>query len=396
MKIWSLNQITNEEKENILSQHREIYNGYRTVQSNPSNTQPLYVQDFAKDKDGAVMSNKGNIKKYTNVGINEQKEELNCSECGGMVKEGECVECGWKGEVGEMKEDDVIYKTGKLSDIYNVEDLGDSEFDYVEGGGNKFGTFEKMRHMKEQEELDEINPEALKKGKKYKFDIPSYEDEIEYSDEYEDKAGGEKMYKFKGRKDDTHLVSKGSIEKFLRDLEEQGVTGGGNSPDTSISNVKSAYDFKSSGPIYAYPTEGELEENHLGAYDAMESAWNEDEIEEANDVSGVQGVYGDMEPAYDFDSEGPGKAGPYQRSSWAGTVNDEPSDDDMYWEKDLDQDELDLDVEKFNPEDKSWEDITRYTGEDEFANLVDEDLAESVKNQKTKIQEMFKRMKVIK
>jgi hypothetical protein len=368
MKIWSLGQISNEEKQNILSQHKEIYNGYKTLNPNVSNPQPLYVQDFAKDKVGAVINNKGNVKGYTNFGINEQKEELTCSECGGVMQEGECSECGWKGEVGEMEE----YNTGKLSDIYNVQDLGDDEFDYVEGGGNKYGTFKKMQY---ESEMDEIDVKKLKKGDKYKFKIPDYEEDVVFSDEYDD--NDDKIYKFKGDSGMTHMMKKSSMEKFLQDIEEQGMTGGGSSPDTSKSYIKPAYDFKSDGPMDAFPTE-ELDEMY------MESAWD-DEIEEANDISGVQGVYGDMEPPYDFDSEGPGKAGPYQRSSWSGFAEDEPEEN-----------ELEIDFEKFDPRDKSWEEITAYTGEDEFSNLVDEDLKESFLNQKKKIQEMFDRFKKVK
>jgi hypothetical protein len=59
------------EKNNILDQHKTIYDGYVTQFGQQSNTQPLYVQDFANDKGGIVVSNKGNVKPYTNVGINE-------------------------------------------------------------------------------------------------------------------------------------------------------------------------------------------------------------------------------------------------------------------------------------------------------------------------------------
>ena len=62
-----------------------------------------------------------------------------------------------------------------------------------------------------------------------------------------------------------------------------------------------------------------------------------------------------MDPPYDFDSEGPGKAGPYQTSSY----NEEEMED-----------------------------------EEEFE--IDEDLQESFHNQKNKIMEMMNRMKVIK
>jgi hypothetical protein len=59
------------EKNNILDQHKTIYDGYVTNYNQESNTQPLYVQDFANDKEGITVSNKGVVKKYTNMGINE-------------------------------------------------------------------------------------------------------------------------------------------------------------------------------------------------------------------------------------------------------------------------------------------------------------------------------------
>jgi hypothetical protein len=386
---FSAGRLSEQEKEDILSQHRELYNGYQTMQPKVSNQQPLYVQDFAKDKDGVVLNNKGDIKKYTNVGINEAKEEMLCSECGGMMQEGECSECGYKGQMEgskneempegfgkkgnnheltmnalddlfdekskkktnknhintmksiedlfdyddyskEEEEDSLMKKgidsirkfftkesaTGELDDIYNVKDLDleDGDFDYVEGGGNDYNTFEKMHHMKK------LRSESEEDGVEYGIDDPDNED-----DGFEDIQAGEgEMY-------------------------EQGLTGGGNAPDMDISNIKSAYNFISDGPDEVYPTEGEIEEDD--DFETMESAWlyMEDELDEVNDISGVQGIYGDMDPAYDFDSEGPGKAGPYQRSSW----NEELED-------------------------------------------LDENKKISFFNQKNKIHEMFNRMKVFK
>lgn len=459
---FSANNLSNEEKENILAQHRTIYDGYRTLQPNVNNTQPLYVQDFAKDKVGAVVNNKGVAKPYTNVGINEQylnnigekaplpkkatrelsrivdEEEMVC-ECGGEMYEGECMECGWKGEVGAMEEEmyetyeedesmcsecggemmegecsecgykmeetNEGYKTGKLSDIYNVEDLGDSDFDYVQGGGNDYGTFEKMHHMKgiKNEQIED-----------------NYEDPDNEDDGFEDlQADGGEMY-------------------------EQGYTGGGNAPDMDISNIEPAYnfkskgpsegdgpfnieaddmdldshdeeeafDFQSNGPDSVFPTEGEMEESaelytdkfdDVKEYETMESAWS-DEMEEANDISGVQGIYGDMEPAYDFDSDGPGSAGPYQTSSWGESEMEGQSPrkheyNKMMRKKDAlskgeDFDDSEFDISDYGDDirDKSWEEITAMTGDDEFSN-VDEDIRESFLQQKNKITEMFIRMK---
>lgn len=405
MKIWGIGQISPDEKENILSQHKEIYNGYKSYYPNIPSEQPLYVQDFANDKGGITVNNRGEVKKYTNVGINEQTESKEvcdecgamemeeskgmCSECGGEMMEGECMECGWKGEVGEgkqmcsecgnqMMEGECMecgwrgdmeegYKTGHLDDIYDEEDLNpNDEFDYVKGASNRTNAF----HIKEDDGDDFINYED-------NFEDPDNED-----DGFEDlQMGDSEMY-------------------------EQGYTGGGNAPDMDLSNIEPAYDFVSDGPMAGgdvYPTEGEMDEE----WEQMESAWAED-IDE-NDVSGVQGIYGDMEPAYDFDSEGPGKAGPYQHSEWGEDEMEEQYPRKHEYRKmlrkadaedkgeDFDDSELDMsDYEDYGDmKDKSWEEISSYTGDDEFSN-VDEDIRESVVIQKNKIMEMMNRMKVIK
>ena len=375
---FGLGQMSTDEKSNILDQHRQIYNGYQAMQPKVSNTQPLYVQDFAKDKNGVTMSNKGVVTHYTNVGINESveegemceqcggqmnegiceqcgggmmNEEAECSECGGMMYEGECSECGYKGQMDE--------ETGHLDDIYNQKDLNlkHGDFDYVEGGGNDYGTFEKMHHMKEQAD-----------------DYVNYED----------------------------------------NLDEQG----GNADDMDVDDVEPAFDFESEGPGMgdAYPVneEGNMDEPEI-TYDAMESAFNDDEMDE-QDISGVQGIYGDMDPAFDFDSEGPGKAGPYQHSQYE-SENGETEEqylpkhvwDDAHKkghvkthkelgidsDDDFDEDELEVDFDEFDPRDKSWEEITAHTGDDEFGG-VDEDIKESLITQKNRIMEMMNRMNVIK
>lgn len=62
--------ITKEEKENILDQHKKPYDGYVTQYIKPE-VQPLYVQDFANDKEGLTVNNKGEVKHHTYMGINE-------------------------------------------------------------------------------------------------------------------------------------------------------------------------------------------------------------------------------------------------------------------------------------------------------------------------------------
>jgi len=62
---------TKEERENILDQHKKLYDGYVTKYNQESNMTPLYVQDLANDKGGITVSNKGDVTQYKNIGINE-------------------------------------------------------------------------------------------------------------------------------------------------------------------------------------------------------------------------------------------------------------------------------------------------------------------------------------
>jgi hypothetical protein len=65
-------KMTKEEKENILDQHKKIYDGYVT-QYGQNVPQPLYVQDFANDKGGITINNKGEVTQYKNMNINEMR-----------------------------------------------------------------------------------------------------------------------------------------------------------------------------------------------------------------------------------------------------------------------------------------------------------------------------------
>lgn len=304
MRNYGIGQLTPAEKSDILNQHKSIYDGYRTMQPEVAKEQPLYIFDPAGDKEGLVVNNKGEVKKYTNFGINEQVESKSmCEQCGGQMTEGICEQCS----VSDMSEE-----TGHLDDIYNQEDLNpDSGFDYIEGDSNDVDTFEGI-HKNLYKEDDVIDDDG-------------FEDEELETDE----------------------------------LDEQG----GNADDMDVDDVAPAYDFVSDGPDAVYPVN---EDDDIVEYETMESAWADDMEEQ--DVSGVQGIYGAMEPAYDFDSDGPGQAGPYQTFSY----NEETEEGFMY-----------DDVDEINPDDLE--------DEDEWEE-IDEDLMENFKSQKNKISEMFNRM----
>lgn len=112
--------ITQQEKNNILDQHKKIYDGYRIVQQTNTQPQPLYVQDFANDKEGFVVNNRGDVKKYTNMGINESQEEFETMEM--EMEEDDCVECG-------MKE---TYEDMDMSDGYAYRDDTNPEADEID------------------------------------------------------------------------------------------------------------------------------------------------------------------------------------------------------------------------------------------------------------------------
>ena len=422
---FGLGQLSATEKSDILDQHKSVYNGYQTMQPQVSNTQPLTVYDFAGDKEGLVVNNKGEVKKYTNMGINESVEEGEmCEQCGGQMNEGICEQCGGSGEMEE--------ETGHLDDIYKVRDLNlkHGDFDYVEGGGNDVDTFEGMHKnlYKEDESDDYVNYND-------NFENPDNEDDgfedLNNAEMYEDQTDDKPYEKGKfGMKASRARASfeptpkeKDILEKlfgqygddippivirylrklprkvFTKRLKDLGLISkddiaeqGGNSDDMEVDNVEPAYDFESNGPMDggdSYP---------VNEYESMESAFS-DEIDEV-DISGSQGVYSDMDPAFDFDSEGPGKAGPYQEFSYEGET-DEQYPSHVFKQMKRAQDAKDkgeeFDPNEFDPSDyegldslSSWEDIKSHFGDTDFSE-IDEDLQESFQIQRNKIMEMFNR-----
>lgn len=64
-------KMNKQEKDNILDQHKYLYDGYVTKYNQQNNETPLYVQDYANDKMGITVNNNGVVKPYTNMNINE-------------------------------------------------------------------------------------------------------------------------------------------------------------------------------------------------------------------------------------------------------------------------------------------------------------------------------------
>ena len=100
--------ISDEEKQSLLNQHSRPYDGYQTLRF-PEPDNRIHTYDPAGDKVGVTVNNKGEVKRYTNVGINESMnsdvaephygsfdyvENKMCEACGGSIQEDVCEVCG--------------------------------------------------------------------------------------------------------------------------------------------------------------------------------------------------------------------------------------------------------------------------------------------------------------
>lgn len=137
-------KMTQAERNNILDQHKTIYDGFATQYGQPKE-QPLYVQDFANDKNGITVSNKGDVKSYTNMKINEDvfsgakfEPEESFEEEGYMVSVGEQLDMIGDGEddfdYGTFEDDEteiLVSPEGKLDIFIDDEDM-EPEFNKID------------------------------------------------------------------------------------------------------------------------------------------------------------------------------------------------------------------------------------------------------------------------
>jgi len=121
--------ITNEEKQSIQDRHRSLYDGYSTNGDTSPKMNQLKVENLALDEKGITVSNRGDVKEYTNTEVNRKlksvcegcgglyegdmcecgngrmyEEKSTCNECGTEMKEGEQCECGTRYSMEEIEE----------------------------------------------------------------------------------------------------------------------------------------------------------------------------------------------------------------------------------------------------------------------------------------------------
>jgi hypothetical protein len=228
--------VSNEERENILDKHKHVYNGYRTLNPNPvSNEQPLFTQDFANDKQGLVVNNKGEVKAYTNMGINESKKRKSylAKEKEGEndedeLDESECTEC-W--DKTSMEEDlDIGDVASSVQPAYQFQSHGPEDV---------YGT------------LDDYDSEHPHHDYNSMEDVEKYDDSSDINNMFGDLSAGLAF-----NNDD----SSDTFQHDAGDVDREGDEGLGQDTenDMDLSSAKTPYDFESDGALNVY--EDDIEE----------------------------------------------------------------------------------------------------------------------------------------
>lgn len=141
------------EKNNILDQHKTLYDGYVTEYGKGSNMQPLYVQDFANDKNGITVSNTGEVKYYTNTKINEDLDRRDRI-----------------GDGPDDLENGTVDLKASMHDEYPSPN--EDEFDYISLGKDEDNNSELVDAM---EDLYDFDSEEMMEDV-YEYDIDEVED----------------------------------------------------------------------------------------------------------------------------------------------------------------------------------------------------------------------------
>lgn len=279
--------ISDEEKQALLNQHSKPYDGYQTLRF-PEPDNRIYTYDPAGDKEGITVNNRGEVKKYTNMGINESKsnvdeffyydmedeetkqakaterqQDLNyilsilgnnseksdefldegvmCESCGGNMYEDVCESCGnmSEGSVAEPHYGSFDYVENKMCECGGM---------YNEGTCNECGgMYESVNEISEPySELDFSN---------YDFDSKGPE---QFGDE--DMETGEELI--------PSFDSDGNFIGMVKPSGDMELDG-----KEMYSNEKPAYEFDSPGPYGSTNTFEEVE-NPEGVKQSIKESLN--------------------------------------------------------------------------------------------------------------------------
>ena len=421
--------VSNEERENILNRHKHVYNGYKTLNPNPvENEQPLFVQDFANDKGGLVVNNKGEVKPYTNMGINEARKRKPY-----LATEEEVEEMFYFEDPEEVERKNREKENERKSDLdaamdmlgmKNMEDMEDELFEsehMCEQCGLKESICE-CGNMYEQDggesSIDEIGDALIGSGRLE--EILDEENILDYSDEFEfvDNVIVQLLYPYSDEdyydelseyiKDvygemlfDYYKSEMGDDFDDMDDDEDEYVTEQSNnilSNELDSPVGRSAYGFISGGPEQFSDDEGEP---HDGYEDDIEKIQNmfdyasqHDSDPEAKDM--IKNLNKQMN--YDFDGDEPSD----DETPAYNFISGGPPGVTFNEEEELDEEEVE---EKWSEKYKKSIDCNNPKGfsqkahcqgkkkesKEEVEKEVDEDLRESFVTQRNKITEMFQR-----
>ena len=153
------------EKNDILDKHKTIYDGYVTEYGQQSNTQPLYVQDFANDKLGITVNNKGEVMPYTNMNINEDIDRHDRIGDGPTDLKG--------GTVDLENQDDEYLSVGIMDDDDDYKNL--SMYNPYYGDDDSFDELDE----KFEYDIDRDFEEDLASPMNYEVTGDSFEDEVD-------------------------------------------------------------------------------------------------------------------------------------------------------------------------------------------------------------------------
>ena len=381
-----------DERENILSQHRKVYDGYQTL--NPAAMdaiQPLYTQDFANDKEGLVVNNKGEVMPYTNMGINESKLDFSPLGYAKRVMKGDISIEDAMEESGLpfMLISRLVKKlTGKSLDIREEEMCEQCDQEMSEENGDKMTLSMLGDSIMNSQEFQDIFS---------MMDPSEFDDEFEYSDnvlynvlqDYE----GEPFY------DDLYDYVKDNYSESL--FDSYLVTVGGNysdedntedidyeeldeiyADDMDVSDEEAAYQFVSHGPDDVYGTMKDYDST-TGSYHKIDSM---KDVQQYDDSSDINNMFGDLSDGMAFSDE-----------DQSDTFQHDAGDVDREGDSGLGMDtENDMDLSKVKPAydfmSDGPDDPYGVEEEEDIEEMVDEDLRESFKEKRKLVMEMMSRM----